>query len=69
MTWVARRFVSLFVSRFKWMSQVMTVASVVGWLVARRRRRAVVRLKRGETLVVGVERQARPIRGGSSNVG
>jgi flagellar biogenesis protein FliO len=68
MAWVARRFVSLFAARFKWMSRVMTVVSVLGWLVARRRRSAVVRLKRGETLVVGVERQARSIRGGSSNV-
>jgi hypothetical protein len=69
MAWLARRLVLLFVSRFKWMSRLMTLVSVVGWLVARRRRSAVVRLKRGETLVVEVERQGQAVGGRSSNVG
>jgi hypothetical protein len=69
MAWLARRLVLLFVARFKWMSRLMTLVSVVGWLVARRRRSALVRLKRGETLVVEVERQGHAVGGRSSNVG
>ena len=53
---IARRLLRRLQSRSRWVSRVLVLLGVVRWWNDRPRSRRVVRLARGETLVVGIER-------------
>lgn len=63
--WLATKIFAILVGRIRWVSRLATVFAVVRWLVNRRRSSAVVRLRRHETLVVGVDKAAHRTRKGS----
>ena len=55
--WIARFVWGRLVLRNPWFARVVTVVTVVRWLLRRRSHAAGVTLKRGETMVVSVERR------------
>lgn len=53
---IGRRLLRRLQSRSRWVSRALVLLGVVRWWNDRPRSRRVVRLARGETLVVGIER-------------
>lgn len=62
--WVATRVLRLVLSRYRWLARLTVVVPVVKWFAARRRRRAVVTLGRGDTLVIGINEGGHSRNGG-----
>lgn len=53
--WVVSRVAGLLVVRYRWATRLVAVVSVVRWFARRRRTAAVVRVRPGESLVIGLD--------------
>lgn len=63
--WVASRVLGLLLARYRWATRLVVVVSIVKWIAARRRNSAVVKVRRGETLVIGLDDASTSARGGA----
>lgn len=61
--WVVSRMLGLLVARYRWATRLVAVVSVVRWLTRRRRSAAVVRVRPGEALVIGLDDRSSTVRG------
>lgn len=62
--WVVARLLGLLVARYRWATRIVAVVSVVRWFARRRRSSAVVRVRPGESLVIGLDDRSPTARGG-----